>query len=67
MPTNRPMSEYESALSALVEVLLRTVLEMGADREKLIADLREVQTGYEDMNRPNAAATIELLVTSLSN
>jgi hypothetical protein len=61
-PHNQPMSDYESALSAAVSVLISTVVELGAEPETLIARLGAHHEEFKLSGNKNAAATIEDLV-----
>ena len=61
-PQNQPMSDYESALSAAVSVLISTVVELGAEPETLIARLGAHHEEFKLSGNKNAAATIEDLV-----
>jgi hypothetical protein len=61
-PQNQPMSDYESALSAAVSVLISTVVELGAEPETLIARLGAHHEEFKISGNKNAAATIEDLV-----
>ena len=65
MTTDRPMSEYENALSEIARVLAMTVLDMGADREILRVHLEQSQTDFENMGSKNGAAAIGLLIRTV--
>ena len=65
MATDRPMSEYENALSEVARVLTLTVLAMGADPEILQGNLEESRQNFEDMGSKNAAAVIARLIRTV--
>jgi chemotaxis receptor (MCP) glutamine deamidase CheD len=61
-PQNQLMSDYESALSAAVSVLISAVVELGAEPETLVARLGAHHEEFKLSGNKNAAATIEDLV-----
>jgi hypothetical protein len=65
MTADRPMSEYENALSEIARVLAMTVLDMGADREILRVHLEQSQQDFENMGSKNGAAAIGLLIRTV--
>jgi len=64
--TDRPMSEYESAIYEAVCVLLATVLDLGARHETLVERLMEVRDDKKVGGSKNGAAAIDLLIRSVS-
>jgi len=63
--TDRPMSEYESALYEAVRILGGAVLELGANADSLLAKLEEAQRDAVASGSENGAATYELLIQAL--
>ena len=64
--TEKPMSEYEPALTAIVRVLLKTVIDLGASRELIRDQLRLVSSDFREMGSKNDAAAIENLTKHMT-
>jgi len=65
MRTDRPVSEHEGALFDALRVLGVTVLELGADPDKLRERLMEEMTRAEGLGNHNGAATLGFLITAM--
>ena len=66
MKTDRPMSEYESALFAAVLALGKTILEhSGASENALLARLSEARADAEALGSKNGAAALGHLIKFL--
>ena len=64
--TDRPMSEYESALFHAVLVMGQTLLKSGSINEsELLSGLSEARTRAEESDRRNEAATLGFLIKFL--
>jgi hypothetical protein len=64
--TERPMSEYESALFQAVLVIGHTLLKAGNINEsELLSGLTEARTRAEEAGRTNEAATLGFLIKFL--
>jgi hypothetical protein len=59
-----PMTEYESALSGMVRVLLDVMLDMGAPRQQLAKELKTLKDSAKIQGHHAAAATIEITMRS---
>ena len=67
MTTDRPMSEYEIALFAIVQVLAQLLLESGKlDETTFLEKLSEARENFAFVESRNAAATIAHLIKFLS-
>ncbi|HEY4939849.1 MAG TPA: hypothetical protein VII56_00355 [Rhizomicrobium sp.] len=55
-----PMTEYESALSGMVRVLLEVVIDMGAPRAQLAKEFKTLKDSAKIQGEHAAAATIEI-------
>ena len=64
--TNRPMSEYESATSAVIEVLASEYAKIG-DRKTLLRRLLQQRDHFRLDGCTNAAATIDFVIRSIEN
>jgi len=62
--TGRPMTEYESALSGMVRVLLDVMVDMGAPRSQLLRELKTLKDSEQLAGHHAAAATIEITMRS---
>ncbi len=62
--TNRPMSEYENAISSVLNLLV-IELASGPNWSSFLAQLRDIKADFEFDGATNAAATIGLLVLKL--
>jgi hypothetical protein len=65
MTTDRPMSEYESALFDAVVILGHAVIRLGANETEILTELREAQQDAARDNRRNRAATLDMLIKIL--
>jgi hypothetical protein len=65
MNANRPMSEHEGALFDAVLALAATLLELGADAQKLQARLSEARDAADALGNRHGAATLDFLLSSL--
>jgi len=65
MRTDRPMNEHEGALFDAVRVLGVTVLELGADPDKLRQRLTEEMERAEGLGNHHGAATLGFLLTAM--
>jgi hypothetical protein len=61
---DRPMTEYESALSGMVRVLLDVMIDMGAPRQQLVRELKSLKDSEQLSGHHAAAATIEITMRS---
>jgi hypothetical protein len=64
MRTDRPMSEYESALHTSIQIAFRAIFRLGADREEIVRELQAARKDAATMGSRNAAATIGMLMRS---
>jgi hypothetical protein len=62
--TDGPMTEYESALSGMVRVLLDVMIDMGAPRQQLAKELKTLKDSAKIQGHQAAAATIEITMRS---
>jgi hypothetical protein len=65
MRTDRPLSEHEGALFDALRVLGVTVLELGADPDKLRDRLTDEMRRTEGLGNHNGAATLGFLITAM--
>lgn len=65
MTSDRPVSEHEGALFDAVRVLALTVLDLGADRDRLRSRLSEVRDATDALGNRHSAATLEFLINAL--
>ena len=65
MSANRPMSEHEGALFDAILVLGATLLEMGADGEKLQARLSIARDAADALGNRHSAGTLDFLIRNL--
>jgi len=65
MRIDRPISEHEGALFDAVRVLGVTVLELGADPDKLRERLTEEMKRAEGLGNHNGAATLGFLLAAM--
>jgi len=59
-----PMTEYESALSGMVRVMLNTLIDVGASKHQLIRDLKSLKDSEQLAGHHTAAATIDITMRS---
>ena len=59
-----PMTEYESALSGMVRVLLDVMIDMGAPKPHLVRQLKTLKDSEQLAGHHTAAATIEITMRS---
>ncbi len=64
MEQNRPMTEYESALSGIVRVLLDVMIDMGAPKTQLARELKTLKDSEQLAGHHTAAATIDITMRS---
>jgi hypothetical protein len=64
MQDNRPMTEYESALSGMVRVMLDVMLDMGAPKTQLVKELKTLKDSEQLAGHHTAAATIDITMRS---
>ena len=62
--SNHPMTEYESALSGMVRVLLDVMVDMGAPRAQLIREMKSLKDSEQLAGHHIAAATIDITMRS---
>ena len=62
--SNHPMTEYESALSGIVRVLVDVMVDMGAPRSQLARELKTLRDSEQLAGHHTAAATIEITMRS---
>lgn len=60
----RLMTEYESALSGIVRVLLDVMVDMGAPRSQLARELKTLKDSEHLAGHHTAAATIDITMRS---
>lgn len=61
--TNRPMSEYESALNSILGVLASSLVRLGiVNRDDLIHQIHELIQNARDDGRTNGAATLDQFI-----
>ena len=58
------MTEYESALSGMVRVLLDVMVDMGAPRAQLIREMKSLKDSEQLAGHHIAAATIDITMRS---
>jgi hypothetical protein len=58
--SERPMSEYERALSGIVRVLLDTIIDMGAPKTQLVHGLKTLKDTAQLEGHHTEAAIIEI-------
>ena len=61
---DRPMTEYESALSGMVRVMLDVMVDMGAPKNQLWRELKTLKDSEQLAGHHTAAATIEITMRS---
>jgi hypothetical protein len=61
------MSEYESALNRIVQVLTNALLDLGAKPDMVVERLKEVRDDMKIGGSRNGAATIDLLIQSIDS
>lgn len=64
MQDHPAMSEYESALSGMVRVLLDVMVDMGAPKPQLMRELKTLKDSEQLAGHHLAAATIEITMRS---
>lgn len=62
--SDHPMTEYESALSGMVRVLLDVMVDMGAPRQQLVREFKALKDTEQLAGHHTAAATIEITMRS---
>jgi hypothetical protein len=62
--TDYPMTEYESALSGMVRVMLNALLDVGASKHQLVRDLKSLKDSEQLAGHHTAAATIDITMRS---
>ena len=65
MRTDRPLSEHEGALFDALRVLGVTVLELGADPDRLRERLTVEMKRTEELGNHHGAATLGFLITAI--
>jgi hypothetical protein len=65
MSNSRPMSEHEGALFDALLAIAATVLEMGADPEKLKARLAECRAAADALGNRHGVETLDFMTDSL--
>ena len=60
--SDRPMSDYERALSGIVCVMLDTMIDMGAPKTQLAHALKTLKDSAQLDGHHTEAATIELMM-----
>ena len=62
--TDYPMTEYESALSGMMRVMLNTLIDVGASKHQLVRDLKSLKDSEQLAGHHTAAATIDITMRS---
>jgi hypothetical protein len=62
--SDRPMTEYESALSGMVRVMLDVMVSMGASKTLLAREFKSLKDSEKLAGHHAAAATIEITMRS---
>jgi len=62
--SDHPMTEYESALSGMVRVLLDVMVDMGAPKQQLVRELKSLKDSEQLAGHHVAAATIDITMRS---
>jgi len=62
--SDHPMTEYESALSGMVRVLLDVMVDMGAPKQQLVRELKTLKDSEQLAGHHVAAATIDITMRS---
>lgn len=62
--TDYTMTEYESALSGMMRVMLNTLVDIGASKHQLIRDLKSLKDSEQLAGHHTAAATIDITMRS---
>jgi hypothetical protein len=65
MSNSRPMSEHEGALFDALLAIAATVLELGADPEKLKARLSAARAAADALGNRHGAETLDFLMDSI--
>jgi hypothetical protein len=65
MTADRPMSAHEGALFESVQVLAKTLLDLGADASVLRARLTEARDATGSLGNRAGAGTLDFLIDSL--
>jgi hypothetical protein len=65
MASDRPMSEHEGALFDAVQVLAKTLLDLGADRQILRSRLNAVRDSADALGNRHGAATLDFLISAV--
>ena len=58
--SDRPMSDYERALSGIIRVMLDTMIDMGAPKSQLAHGLKTLKDSAQLEGRHTEAAMIEM-------
>ena len=61
---SHPMTEYESALSGMVRVMLDVMVDMGAPKSQLIREMKTLKDSEHLAGHHVAAATIDITMRS---
>jgi hypothetical protein len=62
--SDRVMTEYESALSGMVRVMLDVMIDMGAPKPQLAKEFRSLKDSEQLQGHHAAVATIEITMRS---
>lgn len=65
MSIGRPMSEHEGALFDAMLAIAATILEMGADPEKLKMRLSDARAAADALGNRNGVETLDFMMDSL--
>lgn len=60
--TDRPMTDYERALSGIVRVMLGTMIDMGVPKGQLAHDLKTLKDSAQLDGHHTEAAMIEMIM-----
>ena len=60
--TDRPMTDYERALSGIVRVMLGTMIDMGVPKGQLVHDLKTLKDSAQLDGHHTEAAMIEMIM-----
>ena len=62
--SHHPMTEYESAFSGMIRVLLDVMVDMGAPKSQLVRELKSLKDSEQLAGHHTAAATIDITMRS---
>jgi hypothetical protein len=62
---DRPMTDYERALTGIVRILLSTMIDMGVPKGQLVHDLKTLKDSAQLDGHHTEAAMIEMLMRNV--